>query len=311
VPDLIPAPSGGTVVPTVLAEYDEALGTRRVQVMQSLVGGTGARAGADGVDGRDSSLANCFNTPTEASETEVGAVVSHYGLRENSGGPGKWRGGTGNIFTMRINRAGSAVLGRGLERHVFRPFGIEGGKPGSPARVVLNIGTEREVDLGKISMVEPEPGDTVTLMSAGGGGYGDPFERPVEMVLHDVRAGFVDAVSAEADYGVVIRNGQIDEKATAMRRAAPRDPRPKFDFGPERATWEAVFDDARMCRLVEALLTYPPALRTKLRHDLMRHLLPDLGKLPFSDLTPEPVAVRADLDLAVASLARGEGLPFG
>ena len=195
-PEMIPAPSGGTVVPTVLAEYDAALGTRRVQVMQSLVGGTGARLGADGVDGRDTSLANCFNTPTEASEAEVGAVVMHYGLRPGSGGPGKWRGGTGLVFTMRIDNHGSAVLGRGLERYVFRPFGLMGGKPGAPARVVQNLGRDDERELGKISMIEPSPGDTVTLMSAGGGGYGDPFERPTEAVLRDVRAGFVNVDEA-------------------------------------------------------------------------------------------------------------------
>ena len=174
VPALIPAPSGGTVVPTVLAEYDPSLGTRRVQVMQSLIGGTGARKDSDGVDGRDSSLANCFNTPTESSEAEVGAIIEYYGLRRNSGGPGKWRGGTGLIITIRIERAGSAVLGRGLERHIFRPYGIQGGLPGMPARVILNYGKDNEIDLGKISMVEPKIGETVTLMSAGGGGFGDP-----------------------------------------------------------------------------------------------------------------------------------------
>ncbi|MEM1430449.1 MAG: hydantoinase B/oxoprolinase family protein [Pseudomonadota bacterium] len=296
VPELIPAPSGGTVVPTVLAEYDATLGTRRVQVMQSLVGGTGARAGADGVDGRDTSLANCFNTPTEASEAEVGAVVTHYGLRPGSGGAGKWRGGTGLIFTMRIEKPGSAVLGRGLERYVFRPFGLMGGRPGAPARVVLNMGRPGERELGKISMVEPEPGDTVTLMSAGGGGYGDPFERAVEAVLRDVRAGFVSIAEAQTMYGVIVADGEVDMPRTRELRAAPRPEPEEFDLGPERTAWDRVFTDARMSRLVEALLAHPPARATRLRQDLYAELLPALGTIPFDRLLEDPEGLGAQLD---------------
>jgi N-methylhydantoinase B len=302
-PDLIPAPSGGTVVPTVLAEYDASLGTRRVQVMQSLVGGTGARMGADGVDGRDTSLANCFNTPTEASEAEVAAVVTHYGLRPGSGGAGKWRGGTGLIFTMRIDKPGSAVLGRGLERYVFRPYGLLGGRPGAPARVVLNLGREDERDLGKISMVEPQPGDTVTLMSAGGGGYGDPFERSVDAVARDVRAGFVSVAEARRDYGVVFAEGQVDAAATEALRARPRLEPPLFDPGPERTAWDRVFTDERMNRLVAALLAQPPALATRLRQDLFAELLPDLGKVPVEDLLQDAEALGARLDALIDRIA--------
>lgn len=302
-PALIPAPSGGTVVPTVLAEYDADLGTRRVQVMQSLVGGTGARRGADGIDGRDSSLANCFNTPTEASEAEVGAVVTHYGLRPGSGGPGKWRGGTGLIFTMRIEKPGSAVLGRGLERYVFRPFGLMGGRPGAPARVVLNLGRDDARELGKISMVEPEPGDTVTLMSAGGGGYGDPFERPEAAVLRDVRAGFVSIAEARRDYGVAIVENAVDPEETAALRAVDRDTPETFDLGPERKAWDQVFTDARMCALAAALLDKPPALATRLRQQLYADLLPDLGARPIPALIDDPEALGARLDAMIAGLA--------
>ena len=303
-PEMIPAPSGGTVVPTVLAEYDAELGTRRVQVMQSLVGGTGARLGADGVDGRDTSLANCFNTPTEASEAEVGAIVTDYGLRPGSGGPGKWRGGTGLIFTMRIENEGSAVLGRGLERHVFRPYGLMSGRPGAPARVVLNLGRDDERELGKISMVEPKPGDTVTLMSAGGGGYGDPFERPVEAVLRDVRAGFVNVDEARDDYGVVIMQGSVDETATEALRARPRAPQPRFDLGPERTAWDKVFTDARMGTLVDLLLAQPPALATRLRTQLFEELLPELGQMPLDELLAEPEKIGERLDEMIAQIAR-------
>jgi len=301
-PDLIPAPSGGTVVPTVLAEVDAALGTRRVQVMQSLVGGTGARFGADGVDGRDSSLANCFNTPTETSEAEVGAVVTHYGLRPGSGGAGKWRGGTGLIFTMQIQKPGSAVLGRGLERYVFRPYGLEGGHPGAPARVILNMGLEGERELGKISMIEPQPGDTVTLMSAGGGGFGNPMERDVQAVLRDIRAGFVSETDARDVYGVALRDGQVDDAATECLRAERPSEQGTFNLGPERTAWDTVFTDTRMLRLSAALLALPPALATRLRLDLYAQLLPELGKCPLPQLLTETEALGAHLDQLISDI---------
>ena len=297
-PELIPAPSGGTVVPTVLAEFDPNTGTRRVHVMQSLIGGTGARLGADGVDGRDSSLANCFNTPSECTEAEVGVIIENYGLRPDSGGPGRWRGGTGLIFSVRVMKAGGAVLGRGLERYLFRPWGIQGGMPGAPARVVLNMGTPQERELGKISMVEPEVGDVVTLMSAGGGGYGDPFLRPAEAVLRDVVAGFVSEAQALRDYGVVIEDGRYDEDRTVKERKRAREDRPDFDFGPERQSFEAVFDDQSLNELVAHLLNLPVPLRIQTRQRLYGAVLPDLPKLPG-----DPAKARMRLAQELSSLS--------
>ena len=99
---LMPAPSGGIMIPSVLVEQDSKTGARQVMVLQSLVGGTGARQGADGVDGRDSSLANQRNTPIEKTEEEAAAKITEYALRKDSGGPGEWRGGTGVVFSVRI-----------------------------------------------------------------------------------------------------------------------------------------------------------------------------------------------------------------
>ena len=126
------------MIPSVLVEQNPQSGARNVMVLQSLVGGTGARDGGDGVDGRDSSLANQRNTPIEKTEEEAAAVIVEYALRQDSGGAGRWRGGTGVVFSVRIVRDGSAVLGRGMERFVFRPWGMAGGQPGATARVIVN-----------------------------------------------------------------------------------------------------------------------------------------------------------------------------
>jgi len=61
-------------------------------------------------------------------------------------------------------------------------------------------------------------GDVVIERTAGGGGYGDPAARDVEAVARDVRAGFVTAAEAAAAYGVAIRDGRVDARATAALR---------------------------------------------------------------------------------------------
>ncbi len=304
-PGLIPAPSGGTVVPTVIAEQDPETGSRSVVVIQSLVGGTGARQGGDGVDGRDSGLANLYNTPLERSEADTGVVIETYGLRPDSGGAGQWRGGTGLEMRVFIKSAGTAVLGRGLERFVFRPWGVAGGAPGAVCRVILNHGLPGERDLGKLDMYVAEAGDRVTILTAGGGGFGDPFARAASAVLRDVVAGFVSVEAAGRDYGVVIRAGAVDTAATQERRALRPD-RPAFDFGPERAAWERVFDDKTLCALSETLLKLPATIRAQTRRALIEEAVPGLSNVAQDGLPAimsDPGAIRARLDAAVKALS--------
>jgi N-methylhydantoinase B len=281
-PGLMPAPSGGIMIPSVLVEQDRSTGARKVMVLQSLVGGTGARDGSDGVDGRDSSLANQRNTPIEKTEEEAEAIIVDYALRPDSGGAGRWRGGTGVVFSVRVARAGSAVLGRGMERFVFRPWGMAGGLPGEKARVVLNLGTDAERELGKLDILYPKIGDIVTIMTPGGGGYGDPLERPAEDVLNDVALGYVSLEAARRDYGVVIVAGTVDKAATEDARSSirhARDALPAFNFGPERMAWDAVFDDASMCELNALLLRLGATHRPQRRHEVFAHVVPGLDSM--------------------------------
>lgn len=307
-PGLMPAPSGGIMIPAVLVEQDARTGARNVMVLQSLVGGTGARQGADGVDGRDSSLANQRNTPIEKTEEEAEAVIVDYALRRDSGGAGRWRGGTGVVFSVRIAKAGSAVLGRGMERFVFRPWGMAGGRPGDKARVVVNLGTPRERELGKLDLFEPEPGDVVTIMTPGGGGYGDPLERPAEAVARDVRLGYVGREAAERDYGVVVGEAGADHEATRRLRArlaAERGPVPDFDFGPERDAWERIFDDASMTRLNALLMRLGAGVRAGRRRRLFEQVVPGLagvGTTPLHEAVGDVEAARARLAAALAAL---------
>ena len=309
-PGLMPAPSGGIMIPAVLVEQNPRTGARNVMVLQSLVGGTGAREGADGVDGRDSSLANQRNTPIEKTEEEAAAVITEYALRQDSGGAGRWRGGTGVVFSVRIVRAGSAVLGRGMERFVFRPWGMAGGRPGLPARVVVNPGRPDERELGKLDVFHPRPGDVVTIMTPGGGGYGDPLLREPALVLEDFLDGYVSSRSVREDFGVVITEDAVDQAATVRLRAdlaAARGAPKAIDFGPERDAWDQVFDDAAMTRLNALLMRLGPHARSERRRSIFEAVIPGLpraGTVPLALLIGDAAAARARLAAEIADLER-------
>ncbi len=278
-PHDMPCPSGGAMVPVVLAEHDRRTGLRNVLVLNSIIVGSGARHGSDGYDGVDGSLSTIRNTPSEKVELEAGVDILEYGLHRDSAGPGRWRGGLGLRFTFRVTQPGSAVLARGLERFYFRPWGMAGGKPGASMRVIRNMGTDREQSLGKIDMAPLDEGDTVTFLTPGGGGYGDPFIRPPEAVLEDVLSGWVSEAAAGDEYGVVIAANEDDANATdKQRRSRPlRDTETHaFDFGPEREIWDAVFTDERVARLNDAVFERPIAVRHAWRESLFRKAIPGL-----------------------------------
>lgn len=268
-PQVMPAASSGTVIPVVMAEPD-GRGGRRVQVIEPMIGGTGARSGRDGVDGRDSGISNLANNPVETVEAELGVEIMSYALRPDSGGAGRWRGGCGMELTFRALTDDTNVLGRGMERLLFRPWGSNGGRPGAPGELIVNRGKPDERRLGKIDVLTINAGDTVTFLTPGAGGWGDPAERDTQAVLHDVRNGFVTAEAAARDYGVVVRNGELDEDATRMRRAAMQ---PASGHGPERERWDAVFTPEVMDRLNARLVAMPGSARQRRRRDIFAQAL--------------------------------------
>lgn len=309
-PHLMPAATGGTMVPFAFAEPGVDGGSPKVEVIQPMRCGMGAFEGRDGVDARDNSLNNMRNHPIETVETSSSVIVRDYDIRCDSGGPGRWRGGVGQQITVEALIDNGFFVGRGMERLRFPPWGVRGGRPGAVLRLVYNMGRPDERDVGKIHELHMSQGDTLTVLMAGGGGYGDPFERDPAAVLEDVLDGFVSREAAERDYGVVIRAGAVDEVATAARRAGANRRAEPFDFGEDRAAWEAVFDDATMGEINRRLYALPKSARPKARRHLFETVVPALAEPdpgPLAEALAPVEATKARLATALEEILPGRG----
>lgn len=178
VPDQIPATDSGQGGILMVAVPDAETSETRVTVVQPVVGGSGGRPMADGVDGTMVILNFLKNVPTELLEREMPEIlIRRYGLREDSGGAGKYRGGTGTVIEFETHSPFSTVTARNLERYVFPPAGRQGGEPGKTGYTLLNPGTSEEENVGKIDILQVGLGAIIQMGTQGGGGWGDPLER--------------------------------------------------------------------------------------------------------------------------------------
>ena len=148
--------------------------------------------------------ANGANTPVEIFESDTPLIVEKRELLTDSGGPGKMKGGLGRRVVFKAPSDDYAPLppvNLGIQsgRYHYPPEGLFGGKDGSRAQFLIN-----EKPGNPYGLTQFGPGDEVIIDVAGGGGYGNPFERDVELVESDVANGYVSVEKAKEDYGVVI-----------------------------------------------------------------------------------------------------------
>jgi N-methylhydantoinase B len=213
---------GGTAVTGTLSHEPPGGGSARVQY-EILAGAMGARADKDGVSATSVHVRNAGLTPIEIIETEFPIEVARFELVPDSGGPGRYRGGLGMAREYRL-LGPARRTGRG-GRELTPPRGRSGGLAGRPSRVVLHPGTTAErVLTGRDVNVDLAPGDVLRFELGGAGGYGDPWTRPPDEVVHDVRDGYVTPDGARHDYGVVVRrvgtSWEADAAATDALRAS-------------------------------------------------------------------------------------------
>jgi len=278
VPERILAAGAGQVAIVLLSHLDPHTGAYKVNVLQPMQGGSGGRPTKDGIDGVNFSAGSLRNVPTEAIELEAPVFVHRYMLSENTAAGGH-RGGAAVTFEFQVSAPNTIVTARGMDRFRIRPWGRKGGQPGTLGETLLNPGTDRERNVGKIDVLKLQPGDTVRITSPGGGGYGDPLDRDPERVQRDVADGLVTVERAASDYGVMLDDGKVDAAATVARRVALRaqrtGPLAEFVFGPERAAYEARVPKDLQDVVAAVLQEYPGAVRLFLKEQLYRRFEAD------------------------------------
>jgi N-methylhydantoinase B len=199
-PDRVIAATNGANSAWVFSGTDPRTGQYYVY-LETIGGGSGARAGKDGLDGVQVHITNTSNLPVECLEMEYPLLVEEYALVEDSGGPGRHRGGLGLRRAIRVLAGEATFLGT-LDRAAVAPWGLFGGAAGGRAGLVLNAGTPAARTLPtKVAGLRLQAGDVVAIVTPGAGGYGSPAERDRAALERDVREGKVSAEVARRAYG--------------------------------------------------------------------------------------------------------------
>lgn len=162
--------------------------------LETIGGGFGARATRDGLDGVHVHTTNTSNLPVEALENEYPLTLMRYELVEDSGGPGRQRGG---MAIRRVYRAeADCRLRVDGSRLRSRPWGLFGGEPGGHGEFRFAPGVTPFV-LGNGDL---KAGQWVEIITPGAGGYGPPEERAPEAVARDLAEGRISPETARRAY---------------------------------------------------------------------------------------------------------------
>jgi N-methylhydantoinase B len=184
--------------------------------VEFVYGSWGGRPTRDGIDACSSSVVNFSNNPVELVEAEYPLAIERYGYVADSGGAGEYRGGLAVAREYRFENH-EATLQLRTDRRRFVPYGLSGGRPGTPSANILDPGGAA-VDLPAKCTVTVRRGDRLRHVVAGAGGWGDPLRRDRQRVLDDVREEKISVGYAEREYGVV-----IDPRTLQVRDAQTKD----------------------------------------------------------------------------------------
>ena len=218
--------------------YGDDLDGQPYLMREVLGGGSGGRYYADGED-TIHVVPDSRNLPTEFTESRFPFRVEALQLACDSGGPGRYRGGLGYEKHIRMLRDGHFMSI--ADRSILACWGVRGGLAGQPFSVTIDPGGPRERVVDALADAEPvRAGEVIRIRTTGGGGWGDPLERPYDEVERDVRWGKVSIAGALRDYGVVVTGTEdepaVDAESSDAERADRASRRtgeePFFDRGP-------------------------------------------------------------------------------
>jgi N-methylhydantoinase B len=218
-PDRVPAGHHGLLGGTVVF-FGLDPKTKRRFIVQSIEGG--GWGGRPFEDGESATVSVCQgdvrNGSIEGIELKCPVLIESRGLRQDSCGAGKYRGGLGLDVRVRNLVEGKWNFERS-RRSKRPPWGLWGGTAGEPSGNLLKLPGEKAFKLITGSNISVSRNSEAIVRTGGGGGWGNPLERVAAMVVEDVAEGLISRQAARELYGVVLRgNVALDECATARLR---------------------------------------------------------------------------------------------
>lgn len=199
-PDRVPAEGASCMYDLPLRHTPEAVSRGDEQFALELVfsGGTGARPGLDGLSAT-AFPSGVWGSQVETTEAVAPVLITRRELKQDSGGPGRTRGGLGQHIEMRSAVDEDFMLFLSVERVLNPARGRFGAGEGAPGRI--RIGKEG-LDLPGKGEFRVKAGETLIFETPGGGGFGNPQDRPREDVQRDLEEGLISQKAAREIYGV-------------------------------------------------------------------------------------------------------------
>jgi N-methylhydantoinase B len=177
-------------------------------------GGYGGYWSGDGHTNACATIAFTQTQPFEVLESHYPVLFEQASLRENSAGAGKFRGGFGIQYTVRLRR-GEASAAFMMDHGRFPPYALGGGTTSAMTQITVcqHGQVSHPPHASKGTGYALEPGDWVEVRTPGGGGWGDPKQRDPSRIARDLERGYIGADTARDVYGYM-RNGEEHEGAT-------------------------------------------------------------------------------------------------
>ena len=179
-------------------------------VLATLISGAGATPTQDGwhACGPECCMGALASGDVELIEYSYPIILHRYSLVTDSGGAGKFRGGSGTCWEVEpLDKPMTFIMfGEGRKNPSL-------GSAGAFSTLLENkvgrveIKRKGNTEIIKKNIMETIiPGERVTNINPGGGGFGNPLERPIEKVILDVKNGIISKKGAKEDYGVVFKD---------------------------------------------------------------------------------------------------------
>jgi len=211
-PDRLPAGSFASVCGTLFGGIHPDTG-RTYAVIEPELGGWGGSPTSDGNSGQFSALhGETYNCPAEVAEARYGVTVDYLSFHDEDGGAGFHRGGKGVRIDYRI-RSDNAWLTVAYTRDKVPPWPLKGGQPGSPNHVLIRRASGEVERYAVVSGLTLHKDDVIQVMTGTGAGWGDPMERPLELVKEDLKNGYITLEQANKYYGLDKRSQSQEEGA--------------------------------------------------------------------------------------------------